>query len=223
MRYREIITEISALPKYDRLAYKQARKIAPPEISDQQRSALKWYRGFGSEEINSELRKLPLRRPAFTDAEKQEEHDEVLSTEETIQRIDSVMLKAPKRNKVLAVYRGEADAERVASLQNMEIGQSYVDDAFLSTSLGPSYAFYSFAAARGKHNVLSMIRLPVAVQGIYVSDLDGSDEHTELEFLINRGTRYTLRDRRTIPNRNRGYSPTVVQLLVWDAEVALYF
>lgn len=98
----------------------------------------------------------------------------------------------------------------------MDIGQSFVDPGFLSTSLGPSYAFYSFSQ-RHDVNAISMILLSTDVQGAYISNAKDASNHTEAEFLIDRGTTYTLRQKKTIPNMNRGHPVKEILLLIWDA------
>jgi hypothetical protein len=76
----------------------------------------------------------------------------------------------------------------------MNIGESYVDKGFVSTSLSASYAFYSFSGI-SNNPILSMIRLPKNVPAAYISNAKGkfSSEHTETEILIERGTTFTLK------------------------------
>jgi hypothetical protein len=100
----------------------------------------------------------------------------------------------------------------------MNIGESYVDKGFVSTSLSASYAFYSFSGI-SNNPILSMIRLPKNVPAAYISNAKGkfSSEHTETEILIERGTTFTLKAKRIIPNKNKKHRIKEIMLLVWDS------
>lgn len=206
--------EIESLPKYDTLPKKAAHKFPQPTLSKREREAVKWWGEHGHDIINSKLRGIEPMFGAATDDEIQQQMQKdygfTMDTDEAISQFDSIMLHAPKRSKTIKVFRGERRAERRQELSEMEVGHSYVDSGYVAASLGPSTAFYSFTHGKGP---LSMILVPPSVRGVYISS--DADEHLEMEFLIDRGTRYTLLERRMIPNRNRGWDDLL--LLVWQA------
>lgn len=199
--------EIDSLPKYDTLPKKTAHKFPQPTLSKREREAVRWYRDHGHDAMNSKLRNLEPKYSHSPD-EMQQDYGFTIDADEAILHFDQIMAHAPKRTKTLKLFRGERNAERREALSQMEVGQSYVDDGYVSVSLGPSYAFYGFTHGKGP---LSMILVPPDVRGVYID----SDDHTEMEFLIDRGTKYTLVERRMIHNRNRGWDDLL--LLVWQA------
>lgn len=99
----------------------------------------------------------------------------------------------------------------------MRVGDSFVDPGFVSTSLSSSYAFFSHAVRNRREGAaaLSMIHVPPAVGGVYASGFD--EDQAEVEFVIARGTTFTLRDRRAIRNAARGWRDTPITLSVFAA------
>lgn len=209
------LVEIKALPKYDTQPWKQFSSEAPLELPDREREAVEWYQGHGHTHINSKLRGTSPEWKMPTDDEMWNEYGFVMGVDEAIGHMDEVLARAPRRKRPLTVFRGERDPRRVEQLEAMEPGESYIDHGFLSTSLGPSYAFYSFAQFKGV-NALSMIVVPPSVRGALLK-MDVNEPSREMEFVIDRGCRYTLREKRMIPNRNRGHPVRELRLLVWDA------
>ncbi len=203
------------LPTYD-TKQKQTAKASfqqPSNLSYREKEAVRWYQEHGYSPINGDLLginpefKMPSRK------EMQQDYGFYMSTREAVEQLDKVIAKAPLRKKTIYVYRGEKNANRAKKLADTEVGDSYINTAFQSNSLGPSYAFYAFSRQQNELAVLSMIKVSPSVPGAYISD----KEHTEMEFLIRRDVKYTLIDKRIIPNKNRGHPVKEILLLVWKA------
>jgi hypothetical protein len=204
------IDEITSLPKYG--SAKVPKHVQPPDANDEDVAVMRWYTGHGYSPINAQLRG---HKPDF------DRDSDELSNNHGIEGMDRVLANAPKRKRALKLFRGESNAEVTKRYIAMEPGQSHTDPGYLSTTFDPSRAFYSFSQLRshygGASNAISMYLVPPSVPGAYMH-YDG--EAIEQEFVLARGCTYTLKDKRTIPVRNKGYSVSEITLLIWDVSYA---
>jgi len=191
------INEIYALGDDYKKAKKRGMKFDIPASSKAENQAIKWYRGYGYLYINAKLRGHEPKYK-FDPDEIEQDHGFKITPEEAIKALDDFIEKFSHKRK-LTVYRGEADYIQAKKLLSHEIGYSYTDAAYVSTSLSASYALYAFSSI-ANIGVISMILLPPKVKAAYVSY---NDEHSETEVLIARNTTFTLREKRIIPNKNR--------------------
>lgn len=210
------LAEIASLPKFDDTAMKAARKIKPLVLDQPQKNALTWYKDGGYTPINTTLRGGPEKDREVDDAQMHTDYGFAMTVDDAVRHLSDATGTGPRRKKPLNVFRGERNRARAQALGDMEVGQSYVEPTFVSTSLGPSYAYYAFTSMSGT-NIVSMIVVPPDVRGAYISNAHDPETHTEMEFLIDRGTRFTLAEKRTIPNRNKGHPVKDIVLLVFNA------
>lgn len=210
------INEISSLPRYDG----HAGKLPPPlDADERQKQAIRYYQEHGYAGINADLRGTKREWAPMTREEMMTDYGWHMDDAESIQHLDTLMTTAPRRKRTIKVYRGESNSDHAEKLASMEIGESFVDPGYLSTSVRPAYGFYAFAR-RGfhgdrKNNIVSMFLVPPSVKAINL-DTVGDDPSPEAEFLIGRGSTYTLAEKRLIPNGNKSYHEAQeIQLLIW--------
>jgi hypothetical protein len=206
------LIEISGVPYYDTRYERTAHNMPHPDLTDREAKAVKWWRGHGYSPINSVLRGTDPEWPIPSNDEMLNDYGFTMLPDEALQHLDSIQAKGAKRKRTIKVFRGERSQERTDQFAEMDIGESYVEPGFTSATVGPSYAFY-FAMGSNPTNALSMILVPPSVRSVYVSD----EEHTEMEVLIDRNTRFTLQAKRNIPNRNPHYRGQKVLLFAWLA------
>ena len=215
---RPALTEIAALPKWGGKKF-PPRHVGPLDhVDDDDMAAVRYYTGHGYSPINAQLRGHDPDFARGTDDELVQDYGVALSNDEGIERIDRVIATAPKRKGKIRVFRGESKVSVTNQHLAMDIGQSYTDPAYLSTTFDPSRAFYSFAQLRREvgagSNAISLYSVGPEVPGAYMNFPGEGD--LEQEFVIARGCTYTLRDKKTIPVKNKGYPVTEITLLVWS-------
>ncbi len=217
------IDEIKALPKYG-TKFPAPKSVGSPAdyANDDDIAAMRWYTGHGYSPINAELRGVEPDFERGSDEEMIDDYGVAMSNAEGIERIDRLLASAPKRRGKVRVFRGESKVAVTNRLLAMEPGQSFTDPAYLSTTFDPSYAFYAFAQSKLRGDTgsaaISMYEVPNTVAGAFMH-FDG--ESVEKEFVLARGCTYTLREKRSIPVRNRGYPVREITLLIWDVSPPL--
>lgn len=210
--------ELTSLPKY-------GNKFPPKHVgpldyaTDDDVAAIRWYTGHGYSPINAQLRGYKPEFERGSDDDMWNDYGVVLSNEEGIEAIDRIIADAPKRAGQIKVFRGETNLAVTQRYLEMEIGQSYTDPGYLSTTFDPTYAFYSFAQSRRINgeasNAISMYLVPPSVPGAYMH-FDG--EAVEKEFVLARGCTFTLKEKRVIPVKNKGYPVKEINLLIWKVK-----
>lgn len=199
------LTELKAITKR-RTIKTSVEKYHP---SDQDiANAIKWYQDGGYHGINGFLRNIPDYFH-FTPEEMMVDHGFAMTDEQAVMILLSAMRDAPKRSRTIRTYRGDSRVgTHQEKLLKMEIGESYIDPAFVSSTFDPNYAFYGFSSSSDL-NAMSMLIIPPSIMGLRLA------EDTENEFLLAPNCSFTLVDKTTIPVRNKGYRHKWTTLMTW--------
>lgn len=154
-------------------------------------SAVKAYTNQAYENINGYLRGTGTSKYGKPPIEEVNDY---------INRMDEVFDKSPRTPEALKVFRGvNRDV-----LKDLEAGDVFRDDGFVSTSVDTDGAF---AGARLE------IRVPKGSRAVYVAQI--SDVGGEHELLLDRSSRFKVLDLKT------SYSPTTGERVVQSAVMEL--
>jgi hypothetical protein len=204
------LSEITALTHDKDKAIKQGQKLSfVPD--DEERKAINWYKDGGYDTINPSLRYgedvPPDTEQMLTD------HGFDMNNQTSTKHLDNVIAKAPKRKKIIYAFRGERSEYHTNKLLGMEVGESFTELSFVSASLSASYAYYAFSRSNSL-GLLSKFIIPPSFPAAYISD---GPEHLEMEILLARNTTFILKEKRTIPNKDRKHFKNIpITLLIWD-------
>jgi hypothetical protein len=119
-------------------------------LTDFEKEIIEWYRGNGHEQIAKYLFNLNL---DIT-------YDE-LSTKEVIEYIKKLehILNSSKIKKDVVVYKGVRKGKLLDLISNLEIGDTFKFDNFISTTLHFQYAICGFTAIYGLKKVVMKIKI----------------------------------------------------------------
>ena len=120
--------------------------------------------------------------------------------DEEAANIDKLMDKAPLLPEDTVLYRGVHNDYADALIDEKDVGDMFIDLGYSSTSLGESVSskniakqFAKWGAGDDGSQVLLEIVAPKGTRGIYVpAYLGASAEHSENEFLLDRGTAFRV-------------------------------
>lgn len=157
------------------------------ELADQYADALDWdeqgsvfsYSQAGtSDAVNNRLRGLPL--PVDLDAQWAPEELDQLATD-----LDAAFAKAPKLPHALTVYRG------FAAGRSFNVGDTFTDPGFFSTTLDREYAERFASRAGGEQVVVAEVELPA---GSRVAPLGSelAEYPSEEEIVVPRGATFQV-------------------------------
>jgi hypothetical protein len=157
-------------------------------LSAAERGAIEWYRGGGSRAINEQLRTGQPQPDALEEQEK--DYGRAYTNDDSVRLLDAAVGRSSLPEPV-ATYRGLQSPEAAAALLARKPGELFRDDGFVSTSLSPQYAYWSFAQKAvyaGGPPVVARIEVPAGFNAAYVAHPDG----TEAELLLQRGAEYEV-------------------------------
>jgi hypothetical protein len=130
--------------------------------------------------------------------------DEKKEAVDVINSLDDLFDKAPKIEKDVVLYRGIHSQYSDFLMRSYEVGDAFIDDAYISTSLNKELAqewadtvdadFEPTDGMKTPPKLLLEIVVPAGTRGVYVPGyLGGSaDYDEEYEILLDRGTKFVV-------------------------------
>ena len=155
------------------------------KLTKEQKGAVAWYRDGGYRGINNSLR-TGKEQPDLLEQQRKD-WGVAYTNKQAIEHLDSVLSKAAL-DKPIAVYRGIRESVDAERLRKMQVGDAVQDSGFLSTSLSPQSAYWSFAYGHKHSGVLVRIELPKGFHAAYISGKEG----VENEVLLQRNSTFEI-------------------------------
>ena len=162
-----------------------ARLAKTQKLTKDQDAVVNWYRDGGYTNINQQLRE----RAEQPDLLEQQRKDwgAAFTNKQAIEHLDAVLNKS-SLPEAMVVYRGLRQAADGKRLLERQPGDVVRDEGFLSTSLSPQSAYWSFAHEGTGSGVLLRIVLPKGFKAAYISGSEG----VESEVLLQRGVSFEV-------------------------------
>ena len=120
----------------------------------------------------------------------QSEIDATLEETNIANLLTDAIDNAPKLADETILYRS-IKSEQGAHILGLEIGEEFVSNGFSSTSIDKNKAMFIFNAM-DENKALMVIAAPPGTKGLYIDARDEKDKMRELEFLLQRGTRFRV-------------------------------
>ena len=175
------------------LSFQTLQGFGPAEVTFEQNAALYKYTGNGYDNINKFLRD-----PESTTGWQRQDRALV---QDKVKYIDEVFAKAPPIENDLISYRGLA-SKAAEEIGNLNVGATFSDDGFISTSFKISIAekFSIQESGDGVPKVILEILNPKGSIGLDLNGLQATGHTQEQEWLLPRGTKFEVISK-TLPDK----------------------